>query len=61
MVALVVHNQMLAALTNAPTANFTAQTDRDTVEPQVQMLREFVAHNASTGAASPPRRRRRGR
>src|SRR4051794_24194729 len=41
MVALVVHSELLATVNGAP------QTDRDTVEPQVQMLREFVAHNAS--------------
>ena len=45
MVALVVHNQMLAGLTNASSGTFTAQSDRDTIEPQVQLLREFVAHN----------------
>jgi microsomal dipeptidase-like Zn-dependent dipeptidase len=39
MVALVVHNELLAMLTGG------AQRDRDTVEPQVQMLREFVVHN----------------
>jgi hypothetical protein len=41
MVALIVHSELLATLMGAP------QTDRDTVEPQVQMLLEFVAHNAA--------------
>jgi microsomal dipeptidase-like Zn-dependent dipeptidase len=45
MVALIVHNQMLAAISTATKLIFEAQSDRDTVEPQVQMLREFVAHN----------------
>jgi hypothetical protein len=44
MVALVVHNQLLAALSTG--LDFVhAQTDRDAIEPQVQMLHEFVAHN----------------
>ena len=46
MVALVVHNQMLATLSTFTQGRFEAQSDRDTVEPQVQMLREFVVHNA---------------
>ncbi len=45
MVALVVHNRMLSALANLTTPGYVAQSDRDTVEPQIQMLREFVAHN----------------
>ncbi len=36
---------MLAAISTATKLVFEAQSDRDTVEPQVQMLREFVAHN----------------
>jgi len=55
MVALVVHNTMLATLTNLATIGYKAQTDRDAVEPQVEMLREFVAHNRSwCGLASNP-------
>jgi microsomal dipeptidase-like Zn-dependent dipeptidase len=45
MVALIVHNQMLAAISTATKLIFQAQSDRDTVEPQVQMLLEFVAQN----------------
>ena len=45
MVALIVHNQMLAMISTATQLVFEAQSDRDTVEPQVRMLREFVAHN----------------
>ena len=44
MVALIVHNQMLAAISTALKLE-QAQSDRDAVEPQVQMLLEFVAHN----------------
>ena len=36
MVALIVHNQMLAMLSTASQLMFAPQTDRDTVEPQVQ-------------------------
>ncbi len=42
MVALVVHNELLAGIAQSPA---WAQSDRDTIEPQVQMLREFVVHN----------------
>jgi hypothetical protein len=41
MVALIVHSELLATLQGAP------QSDRDTVEPQIQMLKEFVAHNGA--------------
>ena len=59
MVALVVHNEMLAGLTNASSGNFSAQNDRDTLEPQVQMLREFVAHNGDwCGIARTPQEAR---
>jgi hypothetical protein len=55
MAALVVHNEMLATLTNLATLGYRAQTDRDTVEPQVQMMREFVAHNGAwCGLAANP-------
>ena len=55
MVALVVHNQMLATLSTFTQGRFEAQSDRDTVEPQVQMLREFVVHNADwCGLATTP-------
>jgi hypothetical protein len=55
MVALVVHNRMLDLLSNLSDPAHVAQTDRDTVEPQVQMLREFVAHNADwCGLAATP-------
>lgn len=55
MVALVVHNSMLAALANLGTPGYGPQSDRDAVEPQVQMLREFVAHNLSwCGIATTP-------
>jgi len=39
MVALIVHSELLATFQGA------SQSDRDTVEPQIQMLKEFVAHN----------------
>jgi hypothetical protein len=53
MVALIVHSELLADVMRAP------QTDRDTVEPQVQMLREFVAHNrAWCGLAQTPEQAR---
>lgn len=42
MVALVVHNELLAGIGQFPD---WAQSDRDTIEPQVQMLKEFVVHN----------------
>jgi hypothetical protein len=42
MVALVVHNELLAGIAQFPA---WAQSDRDTIEPQVQMLKEFVVHN----------------
>jgi microsomal dipeptidase-like Zn-dependent dipeptidase len=45
MVALIVHNQLLAAVSTATKFVFQAQSDRDTVEPQIQLLLEFVAHN----------------
>lgn len=49
MVALIVHSELLATLNGAP------QSDRDTVEPQIQMLIEFVAHNrAWCGLAKTP-------
>jgi hypothetical protein len=49
MCALIVHSELLAKLMNSP------QTDRDTVEPQIRMLREFVAHNrAWCGLARTP-------
>ena len=55
MVALIVHNQMLAVISTATKLMFQAQSDRDTVEPQVQMLREFVAHNGDwCGLAATP-------
>ena len=55
MVALIVHNQMLAVLSTASQLMFSAQSDRDTVEPQVRMLREFVAHNGDwCGIATTP-------
>jgi Membrane dipeptidase (Peptidase family M19) len=54
MVALVVHNQVLAALSTGLEPG-TAQSDRDVVEPQVQLLREFVAHNRDwCGLATDP-------
>ncbi len=54
MVALIVHNQMLAAISTALKLE-QAQSDRDTVEPQVQMLREFVVHNRDwCGLATTP-------
>lgn len=54
MVALVVHNQLLAAVAGGvPFGN--AQGDRDAVEPQVRMLHEFVAHNGDwCGLATSP-------
>lgn len=49
MVALIVHSELLASLAVAP------QSDRDTVEPQIQMLKEFVAHNGAwCGIAKTP-------
>jgi hypothetical protein len=46
MVALVVHNELLASLASQfPPWFVGGQNDRDTVEPQVQMLKEFVEHN----------------
>ena len=55
MVALIVHNQMLASLSTATKVVFEAQSDRDTVEPQLQMLREFVVHNSDwCGLAKTP-------
>ena len=49
MVALIVHSELLATVQGAP------QSDRDTVEPQVQILKEFVAHNAAwCGLATTP-------
>ncbi|MBP7529374.1 MAG: hypothetical protein KA801_15715 [Syntrophorhabdaceae bacterium] len=42
MVALVVHNELLAGIAQFPVS---PQSDRDTIEPQVQMLKEFVVHN----------------
>jgi hypothetical protein len=46
MVALVVHNELLASLASQfPPWFLGGQSDRDTVEPQVQMLKEFVEHN----------------
>ena len=42
MVALVVHNELLASIAQFP---LSPQSDRDTIEPQVQMLKEFVTHN----------------
>ena len=55
MVALIVHNQMLASISTATQLLFAAQSDRDTVEPQVRMLREFVAHNGAwCGIATTP-------
>jgi microsomal dipeptidase-like Zn-dependent dipeptidase len=54
MVALVVHNQLLAAVSTALTLDHV-QSDRDAVEPQVHMLREFVAHNRDwCGLATTP-------
>ena len=54
MVALVVHNQLLAAIASASKFE-AAQGDRDAVEPQVQMLKEFVAHNGDwCGLATTP-------
>jgi hypothetical protein len=44
MVALIVHNEVLAAVSTALKLE-GGQSDRDVVEPQVQVLREFVAHN----------------
>lgn len=41
MVALIVHSELLS------NAMLSGQTDRDTVEPQIRMLKEFVAHNGS--------------
>jgi hypothetical protein len=55
MVALVVHNELLAGLSTAPGSLLNPQSDRDTVEPQVQVLREFVAHNSDwCGLAKTP-------
>jgi hypothetical protein len=58
MVALVVHNQLLAALSTG--LDFIhAQTDRDAIEPQVHMLHEFVAHNKDwCGLATTPEKAR---
>lgn len=42
MVALVVHTELLATIAQFPAS---PQSDRDTIEPQIQMLREFVVHN----------------
>ena len=54
MVALIVHNQLLAAIATASKFE-AAQGDRDAVEPQVQMLKEFVAHNSDwCGLATTP-------
>ena len=47
MCALIVHNELLAGISTASIGSFTAQSDRDVVEPQVRMLREFVAHNGA--------------
>lgn len=56
MVALIVHNELLAGLTTFSVfGGWNPQSDRDTVEPQVRMLREFVAHNrAWCGLARTP-------
>jgi hypothetical protein len=49
MVALIVHSELLSTVQGAP------QSDRDTVEPQIQILKEFVAHNAEwCGLATKP-------
>ena len=49
MVALIVHSELLSTVQGAP------QSDRDTVEPQIQILKEFVAHNAAwCGLATKP-------
>jgi microsomal dipeptidase-like Zn-dependent dipeptidase len=54
MVALIVHNQLLDAIASASKFE-AAQGDRDAVEPQVQMLKEFVAHNGDwCGLATTP-------
>jgi microsomal dipeptidase-like Zn-dependent dipeptidase len=44
MVTLVVHNELITALNCLTTS---PQRDRDIIEPQVQMLHEFVTHNSS--------------
>jgi hypothetical protein len=55
MCALVVHNELLAGLSTFAGGKLNAQSDRDVVEPQVQMLREFVVHNQDwCGLATTP-------
>jgi microsomal dipeptidase-like Zn-dependent dipeptidase len=44
MVALVVHNEMIDLISSLP-PHAPPTTDRDVIEPQVQMLKEMVAHN----------------
>lgn len=57
MVALVVHNELLTTLS---TGLEFSQTDRDAIEPQVQLLHEFVAHNKDwCGLAAAPDEARR--